>query len=361
MLSQKQIDLMKEITQVMAISGDEQELSQILYKHYKPLADEIVYDQLGSIYAIKRCGKENAPLVMISGHMDEIGFIVQQITEKGALKIAPIGGWWSQVLLSSRVLVKARDGQKYKGTIASIPPHLLSPEVRNKPMEISNMLVDIGCDTKEEVEALKIKAGSPLILEGPFEILDKGKRLLAKAWDNRYGCIAGIEVLEALKDIDLDVDVAVGANVQEEVGTRGAQTASYLIKPDLAIVLDCSPANDLSGDKNAFGQLGKGPLVRFIDANYLPHRGFINFYEELLEKNKIPFQYYQSMGGTDAGAIHKQYDGIPTLTQCICARNIHSPSSIIDVDDYENALKAVLAVLKSLNNGTIDTIKKANQ
>ncbi len=361
MLCQKQLKMMEEITQVHAISGDEQELSSILKKYYEPLSDEIVYDNLGSIYAIKRCGKDNAPLLMISGHMDEIGFIVKSVTEKGALKIAPIGGWWSQVLLSSRVIVKSRDGKKVKGTIASIPPHLLSADVRNKPMEIDNMLVDIGCNTKEEVEALKIKAGSPIVLEGTFEVLEGGKRLLAKAWDNRYGCIAGIEVLEAIQNLDLDVDVAIGANVQEEVGTRGAQTATYKLNPDLAIVLDCSPANDLSGDKDAFGQLGQGPLVRFIDANYLPHRGFINFYEDLLEQEKIPFQYYQSMGGTDAGAIHKQFEGIPTLTQCICARNIHSPSSIIDVDDYENALKAILSVLKSLNNDTIDTIKKANQ
>lgn len=361
MLSEKQLKLMEEITQVSAISGDEKELSQILLNYYKPLADEIVYDNLGSIYAIKRCGIKDAPLVMLSGHMDEIGFVVKDITSKGALKIAPIGGWWSQVLLSSRVLVKTRDNKKVKGTISSTPPHLLTDEVRNKPMDIQHMLVDIGCDTKEEVLALNIQVGCSLVLDGPFEVLEGGKRLLSKAWDNRYGCIIGIEVLEALQTLNLNVDVAVGANVQEEVGIRGAQTASYKLAPDLAIVCDCSPANDISGDKEAFGQLGKGPLVRFIDANYLPHRGFIQHYENILEENKIPYQYYQSLGGTDAGAIHKQYDGIPTLTQCICARNIHSPSSIIDTDDYENALKAVIAVLSSLNFDTIETIKKANQ
>lgn len=361
MLSKEQLKRMEEITQVNAISGDETELSQLLKTYYLKYTEEIVYDNLGSIYAIKRCGKENAPLVMISAHMDEVGFIVHSITEKGALKISAIGGWWSQVLLSSRVSVKAKDKKQYKGTIASIPPHLLSKEIRNKPMEIDNMLVDIGCDTKEEVLALGINTGAPIVLEGSFEVLKNGKRLLAKAWDNRYGCIAGIDVFEALEKLQLEVDVAIGANVQEEVGIRGAQTASYLLKPDCAIVLDCSPANDLSGDKDAFGHLGKGPLIRFIDANYLPHRGFLEHYENILDKNKIPYQYYQSLGGTDAGAIHKQFDGILTLTQCICARNIHSPSSIIDADDYQRTVEAVVSVLGSLNSVTIEAIKRSNQ
>lgn len=360
-MNQDTLHLMEELTQAMGISGDEKEVSQILAKHYEGLADEVVYDNLGSIFALKRSKKTNAPWVMIAGHMDEVGFIVKDINAQGALSISPMGGWWSQVLLSQRVIVKAKDGTKHSGTIASIPPHLLSEKERNAPMDIKNMLVDVGCSSKEEVLALGLSVGSPLVLEGKFDVLQNGKRLLAKAWDNRYGCILGVEVLRALKDLDLDVHVAIGATVQEEVGTRGAQTSSFKLNPDVAIVLDCSPANDLSGDKDAFGTLGKGPLVRFIDANYLPHRGFLNYYVDLLESNSIPYQYYQSMGGTDAGAIHKQYAGIPTLTQCICARNIHSCSSIIDADDYEQAKRAVLKVLQSLNGDTIETIKKANQ
>jgi glutamyl aminopeptidase len=157
------------------------------------------------------------------------------------------------------------------------------------------------------------------------------------------------------------VNLVVGATVQEEVGIRGAQTASYLVKPDAAIVFDCSPANDASGDKEAFGQLGNGPLVRFVDANYLPHRGFLYHYVDLLEKNGLPYQYYQSMGGTDAGAIHKQFEGIMTLTMCICARNIHTNSSIIDTQDYETARTTVIKMIESLNSVTIEALKKANR
>lgn len=360
-LSKATLDLMQELTQAMGIPGDEKEVSRILLKHYKDLADEIIYDQLGSIFALKRSLNPQAKTLMIAAHMDEVGFIVTKINAKGALSITPLGGWWNQTLLGQRVIVKTKSGQKIKGTIGSIPPHLLTEKERSAPTEIKNMLVDIGQTTKAEVEALGITMGAPVILEGSFEILEGGKRILAKAWDNRYGCIMGIELLQALKEVQLDVNLVVGATVQEEVGTRGAQTSTYLIKPDAAIVFDCSPANDASGDVDSFGQLGKGPLVRFIDANFMPHRGFINHYIDILKTNAIPYQYYQSLGGTDAGAIHKSLDGVMTLTMCICARNIHTNSSIIDVLDYINARKAVVALVTSLASNTIEDLKKVIQ
>ena len=147
----------------------------------------------------------------------------------------------------------------------------------------------------------------------------------------------------------------------EEVGSRGAQTATYLVKPDAAIIFDCSPANDASDDKESFGQLGQGPLVRFTDANYLPHRGFLNHYVDCLKANNLPYQYYQSLGGTDAGTVHKQFEGVLTLTMCICARNIHTNSSIIDTLDYHHAYLAVLAMIRSLNTEMIANLKVSNQ
>ena len=357
MIEQSTLTLMEQLTQAHGISGDEKSVSRLLKAAYEGYCDEIVYDQLGSIFAIKRSKNPNAKTLMLAGHMDEVGFVVNAMTDNGMLGLAPIGGWWSQTLLGHRVLVKAKSGALIKGTIASIPPHLLSEADRKAPMEIKNMRVDVGATDKAGLLAMGIQMGSPVVLDGPFEVIGNGQRLLAKAWDNRYGCILGVELLYALKDVELDVHLAVGATVQEEVGTRGAQTATYAIKPDAAIVFDCSPANDTSGDKEAFGQLGKGPLIRFIDANFLPHRGFINHYVDVLEAHHIPYQYYQSMGGTDAGAIHKSLDGVMTLTACICARNIHTNSSLIDASDYENAKKAMLALIPTLTSKTISDLQ----
>ncbi len=361
MLSEKQLQRLETLTQVLGISGDERDVARTLQQMYQPYSDEIKYDNLGSIFALKKSSHPHAKKVMLMGHMDEVGFVVKSVLKNGLLKISPIGGWWSQTLLGQRVLVKARDGQVYPGAIGSIPPHSLSDADRAKPMDIDKMMVDLGYQSIQELSELGIGAGSPIVLEGSFHRLNQGQRLLAKAFDNRYGCALGVEILEALKDKELPYHLYVGASVQEEVGLRGAETASHMIQPDIAIVFDCSPANDAFSEKDAMGQLGQGPLVRFLDRNYLPHRGFIDFYVDVMKQKSIPYQYYQSMGGTDAGAVHKQFDGVATLTLCICARYIHTNSSIIDVDDYQHALQAALAVLEQLNDDTIDSIRKANQ
>jgi glutamyl aminopeptidase len=361
MLSEKQIQRLDVLTQLVGISGDEREVARALAAMYQPYADEILYDNLGSIFALKKSKHPTAKKVMLMAHMDEVGFVVKRVMKNGLLKISPIGGWWSQTLLGQRVLVKARDGQVYPGAIGSIPPHSLSDADRAKPMDIDKMVVDIGFNSDAQLKEAGILPGSAIVLEGSFHRLNQSQRLMAKAFDNRYGCALGVEILEALNGTELPYHLYVGASVQEEVGLRGAETASYKIQPDMAIVFDCSPANDAFEDKDAMGILGQGPLVRFIDRNYLPHRGFIDFYVDVMKQKGIPYQYYQSMGGTDAGAVHKQFDGITTLTLCICARYIHTNSSIIDVEDYQNALRAALAVLEQLNDDTIDSIRKANQ
>lgn len=360
-LDKKTLQRMEELTQLFGISGQENEVRTYLAKQYETLCDEVIYDNLGSVFGVKKAKNKDAKTVLLAGHMDEIGFCVREITSTGCLSLTAIGGWWNQTLLGQRVLVKNRSNKTFKGVIGSIPPHLLSDEDRAKPMEIKNMLVDIGANSKEEVLSWGILPGDGILVEGSFVELENGRRLLAKAWDNRYGCIMGLEVLEALKDIELDVNLVVGATVQEEVGLRGAMTAGYLVKPDVAIVFDCSPANDATGKKEEFGQLGKGPLVRFIDANYLPHRGFLNHYVDLLEHNGIAYQYYQSMGGTDAGALHKLFEGVLTLTMCICARNIHTNSSIIDTEDFLNARLAAIAMVHSLKPAKIEELRVSNR
>ncbi|MGB4984913.1 MAG: M42 family metallopeptidase [Erysipelotrichaceae bacterium] len=355
------IALAKELTQAVGISGCEKYVSRILKKYYDVLTDEVVYDNLGGICAIKRCGKENAKKVLVVAHMDEVGMIVSDICDNGCLKFEIIGGIWNQNMLAQRVLLQNSDGKIFKGCIGSIAPHLLSEEVRNKPMDPKNMYIDLGFTCKQEVIDAGIRHNDPMVMDGPFEELNNGQRILAKAFDDRYGCILGVELLRAVKDIQLDFDLYVAGSVQEEVGLRGASTMTHLVNPDLAIVLDCSPANDYSTDKNIFGVLGKGVLVRFFDRGMLPNRTLINWYQDLMDKANIKNQYYVSMGGTDAGVIHKSNDGIPTLTMCLCARNIHCSASIIDMNDYKCAYDALLLVMRELNGNLIEDFKRENQ
>lgn len=354
------INLLKEVTQIHGISGHEKQVSRWMKQQMEPYADEIIYDNLGSIFALKKSKQADAPKVMISGHMDEVGFLVAQILESGSLKIHPVGGWFSQNLLSHRISVTNREGKVFKGAIASVPPHLLSAADRTKPVEISQMLVDIGATSKQEVLQWGIQTGDMLVLDGSFEQLSE-TRFLSKAFDNRYGCALAVQTLQDLKDIELPFDLYIGATVQEEVGLRGAKSAVNMIKPDMAIVLDCSPANDISGDKSGWGQLGEGVLIRVVDSGFIAHLGFIHYFEDLCKQHGIKHQRFISAGGTDASAIHSSLEGVMTLTCCICSRNIHSSSSIIDIRDYESAHLALKELILSLNNDKIESIRTSNR
>ena len=223
---------------------------------------------------------------MVAGHMDEVGFMVTSITDNGMIRFQTLGGWWSQVLLAQRVEIITANGP-VPGVIGSIPPHLLTDDQRKKPMEIKNMLIDIGADDKEDAKKIGIKPGQSIVPICPFTPMANGKKIMAKAWDNRYGCGLAIELLEELQGETLPNILYSGATVQEEVGLRGAQTAANMIKPDLFFALDASPANDASGNKTEFGQLGKGALLRIFDRTMVTHRGMREFVLDTAEQNHI--------------------------------------------------------------------------
>lgn len=293
---------------------------------------------------------------MVAGHMDEVGFMATSITENGMIRFQPIGGWWSQVLLAQRVQVMTDNGPII-GVIASIPPHLLDDAQRSKPMDIKNMLIDIGADDKADAVSIGIKPGQPIVPICPFTPMANKKKIMAKAWDNRYGCGLAIELLKELQGEQLPNTLYSGATVQEEVGLRGAQTAANMIKPDIFYALDASPANDTSGDKNQFGQLGKGALLRIYDRTMVTHRGMREFILDTAESNNIAYQYFISPGGTDAGRVHTSNEGVPSAVIGICSRYIHTSASIIHVDDYAAAKELVVKLVKATDKTMVDSIK----
>ncbi|AMC93461.1 glutamyl aminopeptidase [Erysipelothrix larvae] len=348
MLDKQQLEWFETCTQIDGVSGHERSVAHYLKNEYEKMGFDVITDQLGSIVCHKPSSKENAPKVMILGHMDEVGFLVKDITDTGVLKLHPVGGWFSQTLLAHRIRVTTRHGKVYQGAIGSIPPHMLTPEKRNKPMQIEDMIADVGAVSKEEIKAWGIQIGDMVVLEGSFTQLADGDRYLSKAFDNRYGCVMGLDLMRDLKDKDLPFDLYVGASVQEEVGLRGAQTITQLIQPDYAIVLDCSPAND-AVDTTSLGKLGAGILVRMIDGNFIANKDLIYELVDTCVKHDIKHQYYVSAGGTDAGIVHKSNGGVPTVTCCIVARNIHTSSSIMDSNDYQSAKKAISLMLLERN------------
>lgn len=355
-MNEETLQLFKTLTEFQGAPGFEHPVRKFMKQELEKYADEIVQDRLGSIFGVKN-GLQDGPKVMVAGHMDEVGLMVTHITDNGMIRFQPLGGWWSQVLLAQRVEVITDNGPVI-GVIASVPPHLLDEEKRKKPMEIKNMLIDIGADSKEDaVERIGIKPGQPILPICPFTPMANEKKILAKAWDNRYGCGLSIELLKEIKHEKLPNQLYSGATVQEEVGLRGAQTAANLIQPDVFYALDASPANDVSGEKDAFGQLGNGALLRIFDRSMVTHRGIRDFILDTAESEKIPYQYFVSQGGTDAGRVHTSNNGVPSAVIGICSRYIHTSASIIHVDDYAAAKELLIKLVKKTDKTTVSTIR----
>ncbi|MDN3450550.1 M42 family metallopeptidase [Planococcus sp. APC 3906] len=349
-------ELFKTLTELPGAPGNEHAVRKFMRQELEKYSDRLIQDNLGSVFGVKD-GDEAGPRIMVAGHMDEVGFMVSQITENGMLRFQPLGGWWNQVMLAMRVEIIAGD-RVIPGVVGSIPPHLLSEELRSKPMDIKNMLIDIGADDKADALAMGIRPGQQVVPFSPFTEMANSKKIMAKAWDNRYGCGLAIELLKELKDEKLPNQLFSGATVMEEVGLRGAQTAANLIQPDLFFALDASPANDATGNKTEFGQLGKGTLLRIFDKSMVTHRGMREFILDTAESNNIPYQYFISQGGTDAGKVHTANEGIPSSVIGICSRYIHTSASIIHTDDYAAAKELLTKLVRSADKTTLETIKQ---
>jgi endoglucanase len=345
--------LLKEFTEAVGVPGYEDEVRAVMRRYTKGIA-EITQDQLGSFVA-QLAGPARSPKVMLAGHMDEIGFMVRHITDEGFLRFLPLGGWWEQVILGQRMQVLTTKGPVI-GITGAKPPHLMDEEERNKIVQKKDMYLDVGVSSKDEVNALGIRLGDPIVPISPFTIMANPRSYLAKAFDNRVGCALAVEVLRAMaKGKRVNSLYAVGT-VQEEVGTRGAKTSAYLINPDVGIILEVDIAGDVPGIKpeECAVKLGKGPSLLLYDARMIPNLRLRDLVIQTAEKEGIALQFGVMPGGaTDGAMIHMHNAGVPCVVIGVPSRHIHSHTSIINRDDYDNALKLVLAVVRRLDAKTV--------
>lgn len=351
------MEMLKELTDARAIPGDEKEAREVMKKWISPHADQVYTDHLGSLIA-EKIGDENGPKVMVAGHLDEVGFMVTRIDDNGFIYFQTVGGWWNQVMLAQRVTVLTKKGD-VTGIIGSKPPHILSPEARKKPVAIKNMFIDVGATSKEEAADFGIRPGDSVVPYFEFTPLKNEKMILAKAWDNRIGCAIAIEVLHQLKGEHHPNRVYGVATAQEEVGLRGARTSAYTIEPDIGFAVDVGIAGDTPGvsDKDADSKIGDGPQIILYDASMVSHKDLRDFVVDTADEHAIPYQYASMAGGgTDSGAIHLTANGVPALSITIATRYIHTHAAILHRDDFDNAVKLIVEVIKKLDKETVHTL-----
>ncbi len=351
------LKMLKELTDANGIPGNEKEPREVMRKYIEPFSDEVTTDNLGSLIAIKK-GSAEGPKIMVAGHLDEIGFMVTSIDDKGFVRFQTVGGWWEQVMLAQRVTIMTRKGE-VPGVIGSKPPHILPPEVRKKPVDKKDMFIDIGASNKEEAMEFGVKPGDSIVPVCEFTVMKNEKMLMAKAWDNRIGCAIAIEVLRQLKDVDHPNTVYGVGTVQEEVGLRGAKTSAHFIKPDIGFAVDVGIAGDTPGvtEKEALAKMGDGPQIIMYDASMVSHKGLRDFVTDTADTAGIPYQFdFVAGGGTDSGAIHLTANGVPALSITIATRYIHTHAAILHRDDFENAVKLIVEVIKKLDSETVKEI-----
>jgi len=345
--------LLKDLVEAVGIPGYEEEVRTVMRRYTEGLA-EISQDQLGSFIA-HLAGPARGPRVIVAGHMDEIGFMVRYITDEGFLRFLPLGGWWDQVVLGQRMEVLTSKGRVI-GVTGAKPPHLLEADERGKMVQKKDMYLDVGVSSKDEAVALGIRLGDPIVPISPFTIMGNPKSYLAKAFDNRVGCALAVEALRTLAQEKRVNNLYAVGTVQEEVGTRGAKTVAHVIDPDVAIILEVDIAGDVPGIKpeECSVKLGKGPSMLLYDARMIPNLRLRDMVMRIAEKEGIPLQFGAMAGGaTDGAMIHMHNAGVPCVVLGVPARHIHSHTSIINRDDYDNTLRLLLALLKKLDAKTV--------
>ncbi len=345
--------LFKELTEACGVPGYESEARAAIRQHLDPVAT-IEQDKLGSIIGVKR-GAADSPRVMLAGHMDEIGFMVSLITDEGFIRFVPLGGWWNQVMLAQRVVIKSSAGDVF-GILGAKPPHLLDAEEAKKPVQKKDMYIDIGATSADEVKAAGVRLGDPIIPICPFTVLSPGKTYMGKAWDDRLGCALFIQALQRLKGQKHPNTVYAVGTVQEEVGLRGAKTSVYSVNPDVAVILEVDIAGDVPGIKpeESAIKLGKGPTLLLYDARMIPNLRLRDLVISIADENDIPLQFSAMGGGaTDGGMIHLHNEGVPTVVIGVPTRHIHSHAGIIHRDDYDHALELVVKLIMRLDNSTV--------
>lgn len=353
----ERLKLLKEISEVSGVPGFEEEIRKFIIERMTGLA-EISRDNLGSLIC-KKSGSSDEPRIMMAGHMDEIGMMVTYITKEGFLKFQTLGGWWEQVMLAQRVVIKTSFGD-VPGLIGSKPPHILKPEERNKVTRKDQMFIDIGASSKEDAESMGVLPGDPVVPVSPFQQMKNPKYLMGKAWDNRVGCAIFMETIRELAGVEHPNTVYGVGTVQEEVGLRGATTSVAAVEPDIGFALEVDIAGDMPGVKEfeAPAKLGKGPSILLYDRSMVPHRKLRDFVVQTAKDANIPFQFSTMSGGsTDAGRIHVYKTGVPSIVICVPARYIHSHAGIIHKDDFDAAVALMVALAKKLDAETVAEIK----
>jgi len=343
----KEIALLEKLSNAFGPSGNEEDVSGILKKELERYADETRVDKLGNVLFYHN-GKDKYPKVMLSAHMDEVGFIITFVEDNGFLRFDTIGGITNNIIPGQRILLKGEKGY-LKGLVGTKPPHIMTPDEQNKLIPKEDLFIDIGADTLNQAQEKGADVGMMGVFDVEFTDIGDGY-YRGKAFDDRAGCTVLAEAFKALKDSPYNI-VAVGS-VQEELGIRGARTAAWQVDPDYGLAIEGTFVADVPNTRpdRVSSKIKGGPVITILDRTTFTHPTVLKTLVKTGREKSIPFQFKKlPLGGTDAGAIHLTKAGVPSGTVAVPCRYIHGPVSILHINDLKNAIRLVTEFVKTIS------------
>ena len=336
------MQLLKELCETPGIPGREERLRAIVRRELEPIVDELRVDTMGNLIAVKQ--RAGAKKLMIAAHMDEIGFVVSHIEEKGWLRIVGLGGHDPRNMVAQRVTVCTEEGDLpgllYPGVK---PPHIQTDEDRRKIPQISDFFVDLGLPPSEVEKCVRI--GTPVTIQREF--LEVGECVSCKAVDNRLALYIMIRAMQQAEKFGFEIYAV--ATIQEEVGLRGATTSAFGVDPDVGIALDVTIAADIPGvpEHERVTQLGEGTAIKILDSSSISHPKLVAFLQELAQRREIKSQMeILPRGGTDAGAMQRIRAGVPVVTISTPARYVHTSIEMVHQADVKASVDLLAAFIE---------------
>ena len=348
---QTTLEMIAAISNANGVSGFEDDVVAAMRPYAEGLG-ETAMDRMRNFYIRRAENTGGRPMVQLDAHSDEVGFMVQAVCPNGTLRIIPIGGWVNSNIPAHKVWVRNRDGAYIPGITASKPPHFMSQQERNAPLEIKDITVDVGAVSREEaIEVFGVRIGEPVAPDVTFTYSEKTDLMVGKSFDCRLGCAAILKTLHELKGEELAVDITGACAVQEEVGTRGAAVTARTVKPDIAIVFEGCPADDTCVESYMVQTaIKRGPMLRHIDARMITNPRYQRYALDLAAELGIPVQEAVRSGGSTNGApIHLSNQGVPVIVIGVPVRYAHTHYGISAYADFDHAVELACQLLRRMD------------
>jgi tetrahedral aminopeptidase len=344
------LDILKTLTELSGPCGYEHSVSYFLRDYLTDKVDEVSIDPIGNVIARKK-GDKPGPTIILTAHIDEIGFIIKKIERNGLLRFEKLGGHDDRILLAQPVKVMGNNGE-VNGVIGTISAHYTKFEEPNKVRKHNQMYIDIGASSQDEVAEMGIEIGTPVTWGTEFQVFGPAsrQRVRSKALDDRAGCAVLVQALEEIQTESFAGELIFLFAVQEEVGLRGAKTASEHLHADAALAIDTTAVSDTMEDvMDDSLRLGAGTGIKVMDFSLIVHKTMKDTLIKLARRKEIPFQLEVFPGiGTDGGAVNYANKGIPTGVLSIPSRYAHSPVEVADLGDLEATKDLVKAFILQL-------------